>query len=143
MSLTLPADELIIAFENHDSEIRYFLDRQTGEILFVSDLIESEDDRGCIDEDRGRYVEIESESSHVGFEIMANFVESLPEGGAWRDLSSALNQRKPFRRFKDTLTPRIEWLSASAKRVTPRSSPFLFKTFDTSLVTLLSCLMQP
>ncbi|MBI5081975.1 MAG: hypothetical protein HZB17_11815, partial [Chloroflexi bacterium] len=35
--------------------------------------------------------------------IMANFVESLPEGNVRRDLAWAINQRKPFRHFKSKL----------------------------------------
>ena len=103
MSLTLQADELIIAFENNDPVIRYFLDRETGETLFVSDLMDSEEIQERIDEDFERYAAIEPVPSHDSFQIMEDFVESLPEGAARRDLVSALNQRKPFRRFKDTL----------------------------------------
>ena len=44
---------------------------------------------------------------------MAEFTESLPIGEARRELEFALNQRHPFRRFKDVLLnyPKIreEW----------------------------------
>jgi hypothetical protein len=103
MALTLSADELIMAFENHDSEVRHFLDRQTGEIIFVSDDYEVEDDNERIDENPDRYITIEPVPSHVSFEIMTDFLESLPEGAARRDLAWALNQRKPFRHFKSKL----------------------------------------
>lgn len=103
MTLTLQADDLIMALEGNTYGLRHFLDRQTGEILFISDENEIEDDREQIDEDFERYAEIEPVPSHVSFEIMANFVESLPEGNVRRDLAWAINQRKPFRHFKSKL----------------------------------------
>lgn len=101
--LTLQADELITAFEGNNYGMHHFLDRQTGELLFISDDIPTEDVQERIDEDIERYAAIEPVPSHESFQIMENFVESLPGGKARRDLANAINQHKPFRRFKDTL----------------------------------------
>ena len=104
-TLTLRADDLIMAFEDSDWAMRHFFDRQTGEvlILFEAGLGDSEEVAEQIEAEPDRYVWIEPVPSSVGYEVMSDFVESLPESKVRRDLAHTLEQRKPFRRFKDAL----------------------------------------
>ncbi|HYJ79007.1 MAG TPA: UPF0158 family protein [Longimicrobiaceae bacterium] len=85
----------------------YVLDRQTGEVIRLSeyDEIEEEEEiRELIDADTsGRFLEVERMQSHDAFRIMSGFVDSLPEGRAAEELDDALGRNRPFRRFKDTL----------------------------------------
>jgi len=103
--LTRRADELIVAFEDNGLNIRHFLDLQTGEVvsLFEDAMYEDEDERERIDAEPHRYLFIEPVPSSVGYEIMGDFVETLPEGKVRRELARALRKSRPFRRFKDAL----------------------------------------
>ncbi len=105
-----------MALENHSYKMRYFLDRQTGEVFPVfEDSEESDGDRDRIDADPGRFVAVDPLPSSVGWEVMAAFVESLPAGAARVHLDAALSARHPFRAFKDTLSGhpslREEWFA--------------------------------
>ncbi|OGR31097.1 MAG: hypothetical protein A2139_07955 [Desulfobacca sp. RBG_16_60_12] len=100
--LTIRADELIMAFEDQGSDMRHFFDRQTGEVLTGFEDMD-EEDALRLDAEPDRYLLIEPVPSWVGYEIMSDFVETLPEGEARRELARALQQRQPFRRFKDLL----------------------------------------
>lgn len=104
--------------------MRWYLDRQTGEViglsddyLFVDDEEDDEDEdeepqdpeseqrklRRAIDRDGdGRYLDIPSLGSHEGFRIMEGFADA--QGGRVRDaLFDALKRHRPFRSFKDAL----------------------------------------
>lgn len=102
-SLTIKADELIMDFEDQSSDLRHFFDRQTGEVLPVLHGVMEEDDAARLEADPERYLLIEPVPSWVGYEIMSDFVETLPEGKVGRELARALQQSRPFRRFKDVL----------------------------------------
>jgi hypothetical protein len=100
--LTIRADELVMAFEDQGSDVQHFFDRQTGEVLTgFEDLDEEVAVRLKAEPDR--YLLIEPVPSWVGYEIMSDFVETLPEGKVSRELERALQKRRPFRRFKDVL----------------------------------------
>ena len=101
--LTIRADELIMAFEDQSSEMQHFFDRETGEVLTVFTEEMDAEDAARLDADPERYLLIEPVASWVGFEIMGDFVETLPESKARRELARALEQKRPFRRFKDVL----------------------------------------
>ena len=101
--LTIRADELIMAFEDYGTGLRHFFHRQTGEVLPLFEEDMDEEDRERLDADPDRYLLIEPVPSWVGYEIMSDFVETLPEGKARCELAAALQQRLPFRRFKDVL----------------------------------------
>jgi hypothetical protein len=100
--LTIRADELIMAFEYHGSDLQHFFDRQTGEVLTGFEDMD-EEDKEPLDADPDRYLLIEPVPSWVGYEVMSDFVETLPEGKARRESARALQQKHPFRRFKDVL----------------------------------------
>jgi len=101
--LTIRADELIMAFEDHGSSLQHFFDRQTGEVLSLFADTMEEADIGGPEADPDRYLLIEAVPSSVGYEVMSDFVDTLPEGKILWELQRALQQRHPFRRFKDVL----------------------------------------
>lgn len=102
-ALTICADELIMAFEDHNPTARHFFDRQTGEVVSIFEDTMDEEDTDPPDAEPDRYLLIEPVPSSVGYEVMGEFVETLPEGKARDELVRALQQSKPFRRFKDVL----------------------------------------
>ena len=113
---SVDADELIVALEDHSHEMRFFLDRRTGEVFpdFEAND-ESDEDRDRIDADPDRFVAVDPLPSSVGWEVMAGFAESLPTGAARAHLVAALSARHPFRAFKDALAGhpslREEWFA--------------------------------
>lgn len=111
--LTIRADEFIMAFEEYGSNLQHVFDRQTGEVLPLFEEAMEEEDIERLEADPDRYLLIEPVPSSVGYEIMSDFVEILPEGKVPRELARALQQRHPFRRFKDVLlnypSVREEW----------------------------------
>ena len=102
--LRINLDELLTALESF-GELAYFLDRFTGEILMrwdddpEVDKIEARLAEGPDD----RYEAIEPVPSHERFEVMVDFAESLPDSAMKERLFRALQQRRPFRGFKDVL----------------------------------------
>src|SRR3982750_974037 len=115
--------ELLMALDSGDGAEQWYLDRQTGELIFRSDDFYSLDDdlddedeeeegwqrdekvlRRAIDRDEeGRYLQVPSLGSHEGFRIMEDFAASLEHGRARGALFNALDRRRPFRSFKDAL----------------------------------------
>jgi len=97
-------DELLLALGGSD-ETESFLDRATGDILMrwedgpEVDKIEARLAAGP----EGRYEPIERMPSHERFEVMEEFAQSLPDSAMKERLFRALQQRKPFRGFKDAL----------------------------------------
>jgi hypothetical protein len=101
--LCIRADELIMAFEDYGTNLQHFFDCQTGEVLSVLEEDMEEEDAMRLEAEPDRYLLIEPVPSSVGYEIMSDFAGSLPEGKVARELAAALQQRHPFRRFKDVL----------------------------------------
>ncbi len=100
--LEIDPDDLIQALGSHSDslEIRWHLDSETGAVLLDSP------DGDDLPEDYGddpRYLYIEPTESHLAYEAMQDFVDTLPEGRLADVLQHALDGRKPFRHFKDAL----------------------------------------
>jgi uncharacterized protein len=105
----LPVDliKLTDALEYDDSLglSEYWFDTVTGAVLFVTtDLEEDKELRDQIVENvANRFASIDPIDSRDQFQIMEDFVRSLPATPVRERLESALAGRKPFRRFKDSL----------------------------------------
>ncbi|MBI4642913.1 MAG: hypothetical protein HY790_05365 [Deltaproteobacteria bacterium] len=102
-ALTVRADKLIMAFEDQSAEMQHYFDRQTGEVLtvFADDM--DEEDAQRLEAAPDRYLLIEPVPSWTGYDIMSDFVETLPEGKVQWELDRALRKNRPFRGFKDVL----------------------------------------
>jgi hypothetical protein len=95
-----------MALEDNSGMMNHFLDKKTGEIVFVSEydvLDEDEETKKLIEDEPDRFLWIDTVSSNKGFRIMEEFVESLPDGEAKMILCKALAWKKPFSNFKDAL----------------------------------------
>jgi len=118
--LRIDEGELLMAFDSGDGTESWYLDRQTGAVIFrsdefdlLSDDLDDDDDdfedegaeiRRAIDADEeDRYILIPSLGSHEGFRMMERFA-AAQEGRVREALFDALDRRRPFRSFKDALT---------------------------------------
>lgn len=119
--------ELLMAFDSGDGTEHWYLDRETGAVIFLSDDFgfglddedeeEDEDDAegGWQDEERAlrreinrdeegrRYLAVPSLGSHDGFRMMERFAGSQEDRRVREALFDALDRRRPFRSFKDAL----------------------------------------
>lgn len=120
---------LLNAIEDHCGFTHYYLDRETGNILFQSehrcddDLDGSPETNGPfpVEDPAERFLHIEPMDGKLGITMMADFIASLPEEAAASRLSAALTKRAPYRHFKDALRdhPDIEkqWSDEFRKRI--------------------------
>jgi hypothetical protein len=114
--LTIDLEELIWALNSRDplGESSHWLNLESGTILslIAPDAVE-EADEDPRDDDRWQFIEpIESSEA---FRVMEDFVDQCGDDRLGRALGHALQQRKPFRRFKDVLaahpTQREAWFA--------------------------------
>ena len=106
----LPIDlsELTFAMDMAGSSmgmIHNYLDRETGEILFVSEdnLEECEEVVERIETEPERYVEVPTDDSRAAFRDMEDFAETVEDERLQRWLWRSLSGSRPFRRFKDAV----------------------------------------
>lgn len=99
--LKIDRDDFVQALTFHFelSDSNWYLDTETGEILFTGDGAEEEPPQDI--DDNSRYLWIEPIEAHESFRIMENFVASVSDVKAAVRLTDALSRPKPFRRFKD------------------------------------------
>ena len=102
--ITIDAEDLVMAFENHDAYVRHFLDRESGNVFFIHEDYSDEEDRERLEIEPDRYVLIEPLRSSASYQIMQDFADTLPRGTVQAELTLALEEHRPFRRFKDTLS---------------------------------------
>jgi hypothetical protein len=112
--LTLPngkpidEDMLEVAMEDAEMGNTYFLNMQTGEVVFLSDYDDPDEQEklsGKIDASFD-YVRIERIPSHEAYQWMEDFVAEIvspQDQQAAEKLSIALMGKGAFRRFKDVL----------------------------------------
>ena len=63
-----------------ETDLRHFVDRQTGEVLSLLEEDMDEEDIERLDAEPDRYLLIEPVPSCVSYEVMSDFVDTLPEG---------------------------------------------------------------
>ena len=91
-----------------DCGFRCFLERTTGELVFIPDTDKYPDlevetwsnEIEKIESDNNDFAEIEPLESRDTYTIMAQFVVSVTDLDLKNKLISALNKRSPFREFK-------------------------------------------
>lgn len=123
-----------MALQNHSFDVQYFLDLETGEIIFCPDdlgMLPDDDKAHMVIEDTSdRFLVIRGLSSRRGYEIMAEFVETrVRHRVAIHQLQSALSGKSPFRRFKDVLLGypdiRAEWFDYEKQAYLAEASDWL------------------
>jgi len=130
--LNIDLDELCEAMEDSSYEHEYYLDLETGEILFVSEYMDDEETeklRCQIEEDYNRYERIPRAESHEGYEDMADFIATIENRHLAELLEVAVNGKGAFRRFKDVLLDypeeRERWFQFKDERMEQRAVEWL------------------
>ncbi len=94
--------EIIDAIEMTDQESEYFLDKETGELVWTNDFaMTSEEKEEAYDAlDEHGFYRLPSSFDINEYSIMEDFVYLLPESKRER-LARAISGKGAFRRFKD------------------------------------------
>lgn len=103
-SLAIDLEELIWALNWRDpfGQSSHWLHLESGELLFLAGP-DAADEVAEDPRDSDQWLWVEPIESSQAFEIMEDFAEQCGDTRLARALRQALQQRKPFRRFKDTL----------------------------------------
>ena len=103
-ALAIGLEELICALNSRDpfGESSHWLSLESGELLFLASP-DAADEAAEDPHDCDQWLCVEPIESSPAFEIMEYFAEQCGDTRLARALRQALQQRKPFRRFKDTL----------------------------------------
>lgn len=97
--------DIVDAIDMTDDESQYYYNRQTGETVLVADYMEdNERTTMAIDEYPERYVRLPTRYEINDYEIMEQFIASLPAGQQQQQLTQAISGRGAFRYFRDRLT---------------------------------------
>ena len=131
-ALNIDLDELCSAIEDSSYEHEYYLDLETGEILFISEYMDDEETRKLkdqIEEELDRYERIPRAESHEGYEDMEDFIATVKDDHLAELLEVAINGRGAFRRFKDVLLrypeERERWFQFKDERMQERALEWL------------------
>ena len=120
--ISLTKDQIKEIAEQLDCGMRCYIDKETGEIKTTPDFDNwyTDDELWTdvlieLEENWGKYVEIERMESRDSFDLIADFAESVDSRELRDSLINALNKKHPFRNFK---------------RVVDNSGPYRQKWFD-------------
>ena len=139
-TLKIDLDELYDARENSSYEVEYYLDLETGEILFVSEGMDDEETgklKNQIEEELDRYEPIPKAESYEGYRDMQAFIATVEDDHLSELLEVAINGKGAFRRFKDVLLnypeERERWFQFKDDRMKERALEWL-DDIDVTLV---------
>ncbi|MCJ7744385.1 MAG: UPF0158 family protein [Dehalococcoidales bacterium] len=139
-TLKIDMGELCSAMEDSSYEHEYYLDLETGEILFLSEYTDNEETRKLrdkIEEESDRYERIPKAESHEGYEEMQDFIATVKDKRLAALLEVAINGKGAFRRFKDVLLnfpeERERWFQFKDTKVQERALEWL-DDIDVSLI---------
>jgi len=131
-TLKIDLDELCNAMENSSFENEYFLDLETGDILFISEYTDDEETeklKDRIEEEFDRYERIPKAESHEGYSDMVDFIATVKDEHLVELLEVAINGKGAFRRFKDVLLnypeERERWFQFKDDRMEERALEWL------------------
>ena len=131
-TLKIGLDELYGAMENSSYEVEYYLDLETGEILFVSEGMDDEETgklKNQIEEELDRYEPIPKAESYEGYRDMQAFIATVEDDHLAELLEVAINGKGAFRRFKDVLLnypeERERWFQFKDDRMKERALEWL------------------
>src|SRR4030042_3371413 len=120
--ISLTKDQIKEIAEQLDCGMRCYINKETGEIKTTPDFDNWYTDNELwtdvlieLEENWGKYVEIERMESRDSFDLIADFAESIDSRELRDSLINALNKKHPFRNFK---------------RVVDNSGPYRQKWFD-------------
>ena len=95
-------EDIIDAIEFSDGDVEYFLDRETAEVVMISEMTMTSEEReaACDALDAHGFYRLPTREDLGDYDIMASFVDTL-SGTAQERLETAISGRGAFRRFKD------------------------------------------
>ena len=105
--LSVDLDQLCYALDDSSYEHSYYLDLETGQLLFISDYMDPEDAdrlREQVDNHPDRYEPLPKADSYEGYQEMEDFIASVEDEHIGQLLEVAIDGKGAFRRFKDVLT---------------------------------------
>ncbi|MCW2134422.1 UPF0158 family protein [Arthrobacter sp. VKM Ac-2550] len=111
-------DMLTTAMENASYDMRWWLDRDTGELEMSGDMV----DEGLSPEELEErdFVVVEADS-HRSYRDMEDFIATLEDERVRAALFRAIERNRPFRHFKDALYdyPKVQedWYAFHEKRM--------------------------
>lgn len=82
-----------------------YLDRETGEVLFISEIADNDYDDDILElleEGSDRFIEFPSQWDRNDYQTMVDFIESFPQRKEQNLLAISINGSGAFRRFKYT-----------------------------------------
>jgi hypothetical protein len=132
MSVSVDLGVLIEAFEDATPELRYFVDRETGEVILVSDtlgFIEAGHQRAAMAESPGRYLAVPVAGLDEFTADLEAFIDQLDDKAARDALDETLDAPNPvqavdaFMAKHDELTP--TWRTHRATNVRARANEWL------------------
>ena len=139
-ALKIDLDELCSAMADSSYEHEYYLDLETGEILFISDYMDDEETgklKDQVEEDSDRYERIPEAESHEGYEDMVEFIATVKNERLVGLLEVVINGKEAFRRFKDVLLnypeERESWFQFKDDRIEEKALEWL-GDIDVSLI---------
>ncbi len=131
-SLKIDVDELCSAIEDNSYQHEYYLDLETGEILFLSEYLDHEEReklRDRIDDEPDRYARIPKAEPHEGYEDMVDFIATVKDERLVELLEVTINGKGAFHRFKDVLLnypeERERWFQFRDDRVQEKAMEWL------------------
>ncbi|MDI9606655.1 MAG: UPF0158 family protein [Atribacterota bacterium] len=105
-ALKIDLEELCLAMENNSYDLDYYLDLETGEVIFISDYMDDanlEELKDRIDENPDRYEPIPKAESSEDYDDMVDFISTVEDEHLVELLEVAIDGKGAFRRFKDVL----------------------------------------
>jgi hypothetical protein len=131
-ALNIDIEELCAAMEDSSYEHEYYLNLDSGEVLFLPEYMDDEASgelKEQIEEEFDRYERIPSAESHEGYRDMVDFIVGLENEHLSELLGVAINGKEAFRRFKDVLLDYPEeekrWLRFKDDRMEQRALEWL------------------
>ena len=105
-ALKMDLEDLCLAMENSSYDLDYYLDLETGEVIFISDYMDDanlEELKDRIDENPDRYEPIPKAESSEDYDDMVDFISTVEDEHLVELLEVAIDGKGAFRRFKDVL----------------------------------------
>jgi len=131
-ALKIDLEELCLAMENNSYDLDYYLDLETGEVIFISDYMDDanlEELKDRIDENPDRYEPIPKAGSYEGYDDMVDFIATVEDEHLAELLEVAIDGKGAFRRFKDVLArypeERERWYRFKDERMKERAISWL------------------
>ena len=99
-------EDIADKLEESSEHWEQYLNTLTGEFVYLSDgsYVEADHELAEEIENSNVYIRLPNQREIRGFDIMEAFAEATPDAAKSEKLFDALHGRKPFRRFKDTLS---------------------------------------